>query len=101
MSFLFKREREEGELDWDARSFLAAVSDGLGETEAAEQAGVDVEELRAWKRNSVFRAALRRAKTEGPGLTARGICSLEAFSDDPPSPGTPDLQIGQAGWHGW
>ena len=82
---LFRRETDEREFEWSARSVLDGVRMGLTETEAAKRAGVPLEDLRRWKRDGSYRHALRRARTDGPGLTAQGICTLEqiAPSEEP------------------
>jgi hypothetical protein len=100
---LFKREVDEKELVYEARSVLDGVRLGLTEAEAAKRAGVPMEDLRSWKRDGSYRHALRRARTEGPGLTAQGICSLEQFlPEEPrpvvPPPTTPAWQLGRKGW---
>jgi hypothetical protein len=89
---LFKSEVDEKDLVDGARSVLEGIRQGLSEPEAAKRAGVSGDELRRWKRKDAYREAIRRAKREEPGLTARGICSLEQFAppEDPhaiPPPG--------------
>jgi len=78
MSFfgLLKSERDETEWCYEARDVIGFVGQGMTDSQAAERAGVSAEEMRAWKRQKGFRAALRRARRSGGGLTANGICSL-------------------------
>jgi hypothetical protein len=63
---LFRREVDDNELVYAARQVVEAVRSGLSEDDAARQAGVDEETLRGWRRDSVFRHAVRRAKALGP-----------------------------------
>lgn len=102
---LFRREVDERELVDKARSFLDGIRLGRSEREAAERAEVSAEELRGWKRDGAFRAAIKRAKRDGPGLTAQGICSFEQLDQlapwdpyAPPPPGGSELEIERAGW---
>lgn len=66
MAFLYRREADENELSYQAQNVLERVRHGLSEAEAAESANVEVDELRRWKRTPGFRAALNRARREGP-----------------------------------
>lgn len=66
MAFLYQKEKDDGELSYEARMLCEAVRDGKSEADAAMQAGVSEAELRMWRRDVVFRAALQRARDEGP-----------------------------------
>src|SRR5271165_5076683 len=66
MAFLWKREQDENELSWAARRVLEGVRRGLSDDQAAAEANIDEDELRAWKRDPHFRSAIRRARREGP-----------------------------------
>ena len=78
MSFLglFTKEKQEAEFDLRARAVLFHVRQGATPRQAAQTADVSADELAAWKRSPDFRHALKRAKTDPPGLAERGICSL-------------------------
>jgi len=101
MAYLFKREEDEREFSYPARAVLAAVARGLSEPEAAGEAGIDVAEVRQWKRDPAFRAALRRAKREGPHepkcIDLRNYLGGESPPALPP-PGTPQAQVEEEGW---
>ena len=64
MRFLYRKEREDKEFDWPARTIFDGVSQGLRESEAAVRAGVGPEELRSFRRDPTYRAAVKRARTE-------------------------------------
>jgi hypothetical protein len=81
MRFLYKKEREDQEFDWAARSILDGVSEGLSESEAAARAGVGADELRTWRRDAHFRAAVKRARTEDR------VPKIWVLSDEPEDPG--------------
>ena len=66
MASLYRREVEENELSSQAQNVLERVRHGMTETAAAESARVDPDELRQWKRDHGFRAALNRARRDGP-----------------------------------
>jgi transposase len=73
---LLKSERDETAWCYEARDVLGFVGEGMSERDAATRAGVSAEELRGWKRQKGFRAALRQARRNKGGLTAQGICNL-------------------------
>jgi hypothetical protein len=79
---LLKSEHDEAAWCYEARDVLGFVGQGMSERDAAARAGVSAEELRAWKRMKAFRAALKRVRKTGGGLTAQGICNLAQF--EPP-----------------
>jgi hypothetical protein len=104
MAFLYRREAEanEADLSFEAREVLHAVGHGKTEAQAAAEAGIGLEELRAWKRDPAFRAAIKRARREGPREAqlwtfdvARGryVSSRERDSSPPDTP--PQLSIAQ------
>lgn len=98
---LFKREVDETELVWPARSMLNGVRGGLTEEAAAKAAEVDEAELRRWRRDPIFRAALGRARRE-PAREAQCINLRDYLAPpDPlgaPPPGASDFEIEAAGW---
>ena len=81
MRFLYKKEREDKEFDWAARAILDGVSEGLSESKAAARAGVSAEELRTWRRDAHFRAAVKRARTEDR------VPKVWWFPNEPEDPG--------------
>ena len=100
MRFLYKKEREDNEFDWAARSILDGVSDGLSESEAAARAGVSADELRTWRRDAHFRAAVKRARTED---RTPKFWDMRQFDEpeDPraiPPPTTAAWELGRKGW---
>jgi hypothetical protein len=73
---LLKSERDVTDWCYQARDVLNFVGQSMSERDAAARAGVSAEELRGWKRQRGFRAALRQARRNGGGLTANGICNM-------------------------
>jgi hypothetical protein len=80
---LFKKETDLSDLVGEAHLFLGEVRNGKSEAEAARAVGASEEQVRLWKRHPGFRAAVKRAKTEEPGV---GFFDLDAY--DEPVPGT-------------
>lgn len=79
MAYLYKKEQDENEWSYEVRAFLFAIGDGKSEAQAAAEACIDVEDLRGWKRKPEFRAAIKRARREGPREP-----HIWVFSDDEP-----------------
>lgn len=104
MAFLWKREEDENELTYDARAVIHGVAHGKSEAEAAAEAGIEAEDLRRWKRDPVFRRALRRARREGPRETH--FWAWNDPDETPPSPFPPpgasdaqvDAEVRQKSW---
>ena len=57
---LFRRELDKGEMVPKARSVIYGVRNGKTAQQAARDIGVSADELRQWRRDPAFRAALRR-----------------------------------------
>ena len=99
MAFLYERERDANELTAEVRAYLYAIGDGKSESEAAALACIDLEDLRRWKRDPVFRSAVKRAKREGPRTPH--VWAGPISSPGAPPPGTPEAQIEREGWAAW
>jgi hypothetical protein len=78
MSFFGLLKSEEDTTTWcsAAKDFLGFVGDGMSEREARDRARVSADQIRQWKRIPGFREAIRRARSNGGGLTAKGVCNL-------------------------
>lgn len=99
MAFLYKREQDENELTYEVRAFLSAIGGGKSEAEAAAHACIDEEDLRRWKRDPVFRAAVKQARRKGPREAHMYFMNDPAPSSSPfPAPGTSDARVDAEGW---
>jgi hypothetical protein len=102
---LYRQDFDESQLIPPARRVLGWIREGCSEREAANRAEVSDTELRAWKRDSGYRAAVRRAKKENPprciDLNARAAELGIADAYGAPPPGTPEREIERQGWRRW
>jgi hypothetical protein len=106
VAFLRKSEEDANELSSAARAVVERVAHGMSEEAAAAEVGVEEEEedLRRWKRESVFRAAIRRARREGPSEVH--FYAWNDVDETPPSPFPPpgasdaqvDAEVRQESW---
>jgi hypothetical protein len=100
MAVLLKAEENEDDLSGAARNVVEGIRQGLTEAQAADRAGVSRDELRVWMRDRVFRAAVHRARREGPyepHIWTGDTGDTRAI----PPPGTPEREIERQGWRGW
>jgi hypothetical protein len=107
VAFLRKSEQDANELSYSARAVVERIAAGMSDAAAAAEVGVEEEDLHRWKREPLFRSAIRRARREGPRETY--FYDLNNLGGPPPSPfpapGTSDAEVDaevrRKSWRRW